>query len=711
MTKLSMVENGKTRESAIAVSKFAGEIRQNLWKIVLVGIIAGAIAWALMSFMSSKYISTATVLIKAQPDNVTPFQQVEGYDSTRNGYYETQNALMQSRVVLEQAVRSLKLDQNPAFIGTKTDGPSAGDSEQQRVDRALKTMQKDLTINSVRTTHLATVSYESTSPQLSADVANGVAQAFINYTLALKQQKTGKARDDNQQKLQELQQQIVKQKAALDAYLAKEGLLTFRGVDGFETEQMGIVTNRLADATQRRVAAESLYNEVRQGAGRSGGSVISLPSVSNHAQIQDLRIALIQANSALYELRKSYGPQHEKILQAQERIRAIQDQTGMALREQQIGLRQNYEAALADEKNYQQQLEQQKANFQKLSMKRDGYNDLKLTLDKTEEMYKVVYQRTQELTLPGSYTDADAVIYDPAVPAERPAKPNKPLLMLMIVLLVMVFYILYIIVKAAMDRSVNTLSQMQKRLGLAPLGEIRRFTGAGGRSNIRNLITNDPLNADIIHSIRTHIILHQLPLKVIAITSTEGGEGRSLVANLLANSLSFDQKTLIIDMDFFNSDGLSGELGSPKAPGVAEVLRGESVVDNVLVKINDRLDFLPRGTTTVSSLLLLSPERLKPLLTTLRTRYQRIIIDVAAVNQSQDVQLISPVTDGLIFVLKAGLSSSDAIGAAIDKVTLDRGVVIGGVMNQVVDKNLETKEGLRSLNHHTHELMNSTGRA
>lgn len=709
MTKLSMVENGKTRESAIAVSKFAGEIRQNLWKIVLVGIIAGAIAWVLMSFMSSKYISTATVLIKAQPDNVTPFQQVEGYDSTRNGYYETQNALMQSRVVLEQAVRSLKLDQNPAFIGTKTDSASANDSEQQRIDRALKTMQKDLTISSVRTTHLATVSYESTSPQLSADVANGVAQAFINYTLALKQQKTGKARDDNQQKLQELQQQIVKQKAALDAYLAKEGLLTFRGVDGFETEQMGIVTNRLADATQRRVAAESLYNEVR--AGRSSGSVISLPSVSNHAQIQDLRIALIQANSALYELRKSYGPQHEKILQAQERIRAIQDQTGMALREQQIGLRQSYEAALADEKNYQQQLEQQKANFQKMSMKRDGYNDLKLTLDKTEEMYKVVYQRTQELTLPGSYTDADAVIYDPAVPAERPAKPNKPLLLLMVVLLVMVFYMLYLIVKAAMDRSVNTLSQMQKRLGLAPLGEIRRFTGADGRSNIRNLITNDPLNADIIHSIRTHIILHQLPLKVIAIASTEGGEGRSLLANLLANSLSFDQKTLIIDMDFFNSDGLSGELGSPKAPGVAEVLCGESSIDNVLVTLSDRLDFLPRGTSRVSSLLLLSPERLKPLLATLRTRYQRIIIDVAAVNQSQDVQLISPVTDGLIFVLKAGLSSSDTIGAAIDKVTLNRGVVIGGVINQVVDKNLETKEGLRSLNHHTHELMNSTGRA
>ncbi len=704
--KLSIVENGKKRESAIDISRFASEIKKNSWKILLSGIIAGAIAWPLMSLMPSKYVSTATVLLKAQPDNVTPFQKVEGYDSTRNGYYETQNALMQSRVVLEQAVRTMKLDQNPAFNGND-DGAAGKENEQQRIENALKTLNKNLTINSVRTTHLATVSYGSTSPQLSADIANGVAESFISYSLGLKQEKTRQASEDTQHKLALLKEQMIQQKTALDNYLAKAGLLTFRGVDGFETEQMGIVTNRLANATERRVAAESLYNEVRSGS----GNVISLPSISNHAQIQDLRIALIQANSELSQLEKTYGPQHDKVIQARARISAIQAQTAMTLREQQAGLRQNYEAALADEKNYQKQLDEQRANFQRLSMKRDGYNELKLALDKTEEMYKVIYQRTQELTLPGTYTDADAEIYDPAVPAARPVKPNKPLLMLMIVLLVMLFYVMYIMVKAATDRSVNTLSQMQKRLNLMPLGEIRRFKGVGGRGKIRDLMTSDPLNADIIHSIRTQIMLNSHPLQVIAVTSAEAGEGRSLLANLLANSFSFDQKTLLIDMDFFNNDGLSGELASPKAPGVAEVLRDEGDTDTVLVKVNDKLDFLPRGNTPVSALLLLSPERLKPLLDTLRSRYQRIIIDAAAVNQSQEVQLVSQVTDGLLFVLKAGQNRADTLAQAVDKVASDRCVVIGGVLNQVVDKNLESKEGLRSLNYHTHELMNNTGRA
>ena len=710
--KLSIVENGKKRESSIDFSRFAKEIKKNSWKILLAGLIAAAVGYALISMMTSKYVSTATVLVKAQPDNVSPFPQVDGYDSTRSGYYETQYALMQSRIVLELAVRNLKLDENPDFNGVKSDSKNAStpENQQQRVDHALKTMLKNLTISGVRTTHLASISYESPSPQLAAQVANGVAQAFIDYTSEQKRMNTQKARENNQQKMGELQQQIAEQKRAIDDYLKTEGLLTFRGVDGFETEQLSIVTNRLADATQRRVAAASLYNEVRQNAGRSLEDVISLPAISDHAQIQDLRIALIQARRSLYELRKSYGPKHIKILEAQAQVQAIQDQTSNVLRELETGLRQQYQAALADETSYQKQLDQQRDVFQNLGSKRDGYNTLKLALDKTEDSYKMLYQRTQEQSLSGNYADSDAVLYDPAVPAERPAKPNKPLLLVMVVLLVLAFSIMYFIVKAAMDSTVNTLSQVKKRLNLEPLGEIRRYKGVGSRAQIRDIIANNPLNADIIHSIRTRIMLDNRQLQAIAITSADQGEGRTLLANLLANSFSFDQKTLLIDLDFFNKEGLSSELAKASAQGVAELLRGEVTFESVNVHVNENLDFLARGNATISSLLMLSSENIEHLMRELRSRYQRIIIDVAAVNQSQDSQLISRVTDGLIFVLKAGAAPAEHITSALDKLDTNSSFVIGVVMNQVGDKNLETKEGLRSLNLQTNELMNGTGR-
>lgn len=100
-------------------SRFAKELKKNARKIALAGIVAGVVAYPLISMMSSKYVSTATVLIKAQADNVSPFPQVDGFDSTRSGYYETQYALMHSRIVLEQAVRDMKLDETRSLPGKK----------------------------------------------------------------------------------------------------------------------------------------------------------------------------------------------------------------------------------------------------------------------------------------------------------------------------------------------------------------------------------------------------------------------------------------------------------------------------------------------------------------------------------------------------------------------------------------------------------------
>lgn len=704
--KLSIVENGKKRENTVEFSRFAKELKKNAWKIVLAGIVAGVVAYPIISMMSSKYVSTATVLIKAQADNVSPFPQVDGFDSTRSGYYETQYALMHSRIVLEQAVRDMKLDENPEFTGEKQ-GAESSESRQLRMEQALKTLSKNLNVIGIRTTNLASITYESPSPLVAADVANGVAQAFINYTVEQKRLKVEKARELNFEKMEEIQKSIAKQKEEMDSYLKNAGLLTFRGIDGFETEQLSIVTNRLADATQRRVAAESVYNEVNSG-GRSAESVISQPSISNHAQIQDLRIALIQAQRTLSELRKVYGPKNPAILKAEADVKSIQSQTGRVLGELKEGLRQQYLAALADEKNYQQQVAQQKEIFQKMASKRDAWNSQKLSLDKMEDLYKSLYQRTQELSLSG--VNADAVLYDPAVPALKPAKPNKSLLLVMVVLLVVVFSIMYFIVKAAMDNSIRTLSRMKKRLNVTPLGEIRRFSGTSGRAQVRDMILKNPLNADIVHGIRTRIMLDNRPLQTLAVASTEHREGRSLLASLLANSFSFDQKTLLIDADFFNTDGLSSELASATSAGVAELLRGETLLEQARIKLSDNLDFIPHGKTTLSSLLMLSSGHLEPLMHELKSHYQRIIIDVAAVNQSQDVQLIKRAVDGVIFIVKAGSGSAGHIANALDKIEENNGVVIGAVLNAVEEKDLETQEGLRSLNFSTDQLMTTPGR-
>ena len=107
---------------------------------------------------------------------------------------------------------------------------------------------------------------------------------------------------------------------------------------------------------------------------------------------------------------------------------------------------------------------------------------------------------------------------------------------------------------------------------------------------------------------------------------------------------------------------------------------------------------------------MLSSEHVEPVMRELKSQYQRIIIDVAAVNQSQDIQLIKRAVDGVIFIVKAGTGSAENIAGALDQIEDNQGVVIGAVLNAVEEKNLETQEGLRSLNFSTDQLMTTPGR-
>lgn len=161
--------------------------------------------------MTTKYLATTTVLIKAQADNAVPVDQVDNFDSTRAPYYETQYNLMQSRVVLERAVKDMHLDDNPRFNGADHNDKARLKlaeqttlTEQARINHAVQTLSRGLTFTIVRQTQLIYISYKSTSAAESARIANGVAKAFIHYSVDQKIHKTAQAQAWNTQQMQKL---------------------------------------------------------------------------------------------------------------------------------------------------------------------------------------------------------------------------------------------------------------------------------------------------------------------------------------------------------------------------------------------------------------------------------------------------------------------------------------------------------------------------
>ncbi|MFA0421832.1 exopolysaccharide transport family protein [Vibrio sp. 10N.222.54.A1] len=738
-----MVERGKPLESNVNFAPFLAALKIHGLKLLLVTVVVTGLSLPVIWSMTAKYVSTATVLIKAQSDNVSPVDPIEDYDSARSQYYETQFNLMQSRVVLVKAVEALELQQNEEFNGSTLTGN--GDwtlPRELRINHAVKELKRHLTFTSVRLTQLVYVSYESTNAQQASTIANAVAQAFIDYTVEQKIAKTQQAKRWNTQQLGVLKQQISQQKKEIDAFLQSEGLLTFRGVDGFETEELGIITNKLADAKERRLAAQANYELVSQYMKGDTGTLTSLPDFSSHPQLQDLRIALIQAKRKLSDLNRRYGPKHLKVLEANAEIEVIHKQTVRLLDELKLGLQQKYQAELIKENHYKALLALHKKDFFALADKRDHYDGLMADLTQKQSLYEQLYLRTTEHTLNTTYREQDARIYDPAVASERPAKPNKPLLVVMISIMTMLVSALVVIIRAATKQTITTLAQLEAKLGLIPLTDMPSFTSEPMSTwMLGKQIRSNQYANEIGNGAYTALSLARPSSQCVGVVSSYRQEGATTTALLLAAAVSEVKPTLLLDLDYrgegeFTRDIVADSHCSSPKFNVQEEIAGFSHlvfsqlssvqigdenkssslqealqldIEQVIMPISQGLSYIAPGTLAESPLTFFARPECESALLALCQRFESVIIKLPALNDSKDAQLLLRFLDSLIVVVKSDQHTANEIKHQLNKLSplLDQRAF--GVLNQVSDDRVVGEESLRFIAQGSMDLLNIEG--
>lgn len=186
-----------------------------------------------------------------------------------------------------------------------------------------------------------------------------------------------------------------------------------------------------------------------------------------------------------------------------------------------------------------------------------------------------------------------------------------------------------------------------------------------------------------IDSARTVLLNQQKkhPLKVIMVTSSIGGEGKSTLSSHLAISFArAGRKTLLID----------GDLRRPRVhevfqiadfPGLCEALRDETPVEKCIHSSGvTRLDLLPAGEVDSYTLQMLAENRVEEVLNTLRKAYDVVIFDSSPVLPVADSLLLMQVVDGVVMSIRKDHSRISKVVSALKKIELVQGRIIGGIV-------------------------------
>ena len=172
-------------------------------------------------------------------------------------------------------------------------------------------------------------------------------------------------------------------------------------------------------------------------------------------------------------------------------------------------------------------------------------------------------------------------------------------------------------------------------------------------------------------------------LRRLLITSSIAGEGKTFVASNLAQSIvqQPERRVLLIDADL-RAPRLHLAFGASKSPGLTDYLRGEADVFKVIQKgMEENLCLIAAGSPASKPSELLLGAKMKELLDSLTPIFDWIIIDSPPTLPVHDSSILAGLTDGVLFVLQAGVTPMAAAEKATEEFKHKN--LLGVIFNQI----------------------------
>jgi capsular exopolysaccharide synthesis family protein len=186
---------------------------------------------------------------------------------------------------------------------------------------------------------------------------------------------------------------------------------------------------------------------------------------------------------------------------------------------------------------------------------------------------------------------------------------------------------------------------------------------------------------------RTKFLHHPYSPRIMAITSPQAGDGKSVTALNLAGTLALkgNHSVLLVDADLRRS-ALAGLLGIPTYPGLEEVLREQCSLSEAIVHVNltPAIYVLPAGGRASHPAELFESTRWAHACEQMRSEFDHVVIDTTPVGVVADYELVERVVDGVIVVVRPDHSDRTVCLAALQAISRDK--LLGVILNCVPEQ-------------------------
>jgi capsular exopolysaccharide synthesis family protein len=644
---------------------------------------------------------------------------------------------LKSRPVLESVADNLKLDKNPRFLESRrrsisealavitgkasdqppgpalSEGPPmlepAGTSERSAADSKrlgpyVGVLAGGLNVEQIRDTRALKVAFSHTDPRIAADVANGVAQDFIDRNFKSKTEKVTGTSDWLEKKTQELESNVARAEKELADYQRENNIFSTEGKATLIADKLSRLHDQAVRAETERIIKESLYQEVK------AGRLDSLTEAFADAGIGGAQKRLGELELELAQLSIKFGPDNPNVKKVNEEIAALRSQLAGSRTRLEEKLRAQYEQASRDEQAFKAALERAKGEASEQNQALIQYNILKQNVETAKSIYTDFLQRYNQSKIQVAEQHNNMRIIEPAQTPGGPIGPNRSRSIAIALFLslgagvALAFFLNYL------DNTVKTVEDVSRYAQLPALSVIPALSG----SNLRNLpgrkgkkalpatgsqprpegasaaelmaLDNRSAAAEAYRVLRTSVLLSSAgsPPKMILVTSGQPGEGKTTtVVNMGISLAQLGASVIIVDCDL-RKPSTHKLFGVDHVRGLSTYLARNIEIDSVTQKLQIRnLSLIPCGPIPPNPAELISSEKMKDLLRLLAEKYDHVLIDSPPLINVTDPVILSTMVDGVILVVHGGKSTRDVVRRARQELSSVGAKIFGVVLNNV----------------------------
>lgn len=289
-----------------------------------------------------------------------------------------------------------------------------------------------------------------------------------------------------------------------------------------------------------------------------------------------------------------------------------------------------------------------------------------------QQLYMFLLQKREETAMILANAIPKGLIVDEAFSLTKPVNMSKSMILLIALFIGLCIPPALLYMRKALRTKFDTKEEVESIIDAPVLGEI--CNDKSGRSLVA-VAGDHSSTTELFNLLRSRLpFMLGADQKVVMLTSTRSGEGKSFVSiNLAADMALLHKRVLLIGMDI-RKPRLAEYLNISPRFGLTQYLSSNEIsIDSLIAHDNTvpGLDIIVAGPVPPNPAELLNSNRLDELMAELRERYDYIFIDSAPVGMVSDTFSIDRLADATIYVVRADYTTRSDL-RFIDEIYQDK---------------------------------------